>query len=219
MNNYSTPPQCRQWVNDDGGKGRARSVEFLHGCKDTCQMIRCINHSARGGEKTLYSPFFCMMTSICCLHLPSLLTQAGPKRKPRFQVLVFVHQQYSILPKRGRRWKRLSVYCRLFHLDGLRQRSRHGSSYSEHISAWLWRSSMLSPLCWQIHTAMRREREKVWRPIYRRGRYHQGVFSLILKNGDPLPLLPYQGCTFEQPLVILHKQQWEQMVREMSIPL
>lgn len=128
--------------------------------------------SPRCWENAIFS-ILCMMTPIYRLHLPSLLTQTGPKRKPRSQVPIL---SISSIPfsqnggggrrRRRRRWNGLSVYSRLFHLDGLPQRSRLGSNYSEHISAWLWRSGMLSPLCWQIHTEMGREREKVWRPIY-----------------------------------------------------
>lgn len=129
-----------------GVKGRI----FIFGCEETCQMIHCINHSARSGEKTLCSPFSCMMTPICRFHLPSLLTQAGPKRKPRFQVLILSISSIPFSQNRGggrRWWNRLSVYGRLLHLDGLPQLSRLGSSYSEHISAWLRRSGMLSPPC------------------------------------------------------------------------
>lgn len=196
--------------------GRAWRVEFFYGWEDTCQMIHCINHSARGGEKTLYSPFFLMMTSICCIHLPSLLTQAGPKRKPRFQVLVLSISTIPFSQNGGggrRRWNRLSVYSRLFHLDGLPQRSRLGSSYSEHISGWLWRSGMLSPLRWQIQAAMWREREKVWRPIHRGAAIIKKCFLWFWKMDTHCPSPLYQGCTFQQALFILHRLQWEQMVR------
>lgn len=164
---------------------------------------------------------FCMMTPICRLHLPSLLTQAGPKRKTRFQVFILSISSipFSQNGAGGRRcWIGLSVYSRLFHLDGLPQHSRLGSNYSEHIRAWLWRSGMLSPLCWKIHAAMWREGEKVWRRIYPGAAIIKECFLWFEKMDTPCPFPFTKVVQFEQPSFILHRQQWEQMVRGISMP-
>lgn len=75
--------------NDDSGKereGRESGILFqLWGHLPDDTLYQSL--SPRWWENAIFS-IFCMMTPICRLHLPSLLTQAGPKRKPHFQVLI-----------------------------------------------------------------------------------------------------------------------------------
>lgn len=74
--------------NDDGGGGGGVGGGSLRlwGHEPGDALYQSL--SPRCWENAIFSIFFGMMTPICRLHLPSLLTQTGPKRKSRFQVFI-----------------------------------------------------------------------------------------------------------------------------------
>lgn len=112
----------------------------------------------------------------------------GAKEKAMFSDFHFVHQHYSVLRGGGRGFL-FTVTSSILMFYPAQQVWQH---YSEHISAWLWRDHMLSPLCWQIHREMGREQENVCTPIY------SGQLS------SRSILLDYKKCTASFPLPRLY---------------
>lgn len=124
------------------------------------------------------------MTPIYHLHLPSLLTQTGGQRESHVFRFSFRPSALFCTP-RGKRGVLFTVTSSILMFYPAQQVWQH---YSEHISAWLWRNHMLSPLCWQIHREMGREQGNVCRPIY------SGQLS------SRSILLDYKKCTASFPL-------------------
>lgn len=159
-------------LNDDGGKGREEREGgiFVHLWGHLPDDTLYQSLSPRWWENAIFS-IFCMMTPICRLHLPSLLTQAGQKRKPRVQVLILSISSipFSQIGGGGRRrwWNGLlftvasSILMVYPSTAGLAATTVSTLVPGcEEAACYLLFADRYTQRCW-------REREEVWRPIYR----------------------------------------------------
>lgn len=113
-----------QQFNQDGGKESVKDWRFFFLSGNTRSMIYCINHSACGGEKMLYSPFLYDDPNLPpSPPVPADSNGGEAKQKAMFSGFHFVHQHYSVLRagrwEWGGWWGDGPVYSYLFHLDVL----------------------------------------------------------------------------------------------------